>query len=174
MGLEILIHKCKKEDYLRRKDNPDAVNWMCFEASCKAFGISLSNSLRPKITQEQQKEHSCQHITTLYGSHLYNWLIHNTDVSLDRAERVVFEKDAISKLKDICELIYAKTVEEEHFNNEDLCRKLLPIPEGYCFSSGDEYDDFYLDCVYYALELLSGLLEHVDFENELVLVMADW
>lgn len=174
MSLEIFIYKCKREDYLRRRENPDAVGWMCLESYFAELDFPTPIDLKPKMTQEEQAEHSCRYVTTCYGAQIYNWLIHNTAVELDYAAHVVFEKEKIVKLRDICNEVFENGFDEEGSVNEDLCRELLPILEGYYFSYDDGYDYDYIDDVYLARETLSQLLENTDFTNEVVLVKAAW
>lgn len=174
MSLEIFIYKCKSEDYLRRRENPDAVAWMCLESYLDVFDFPLPMDMMPEMTQEQHAEHSCRCVTICHGAQIYNWLIHNTEVELGSVKHVIFEKEKIVKLRDVCNEVFENGFDEDGSVNEVLCRELLPILEGYDFSYDDGYDYDYIDDVYITRDILNSLLEDTNFADEVVLVKAAW
>lgn len=174
MSLDIYIYKCTKEDYQLRKDNPDVLSWMCLDALYASENIPTPTSLMPDMTAEQRALHSCEFISGLNGSHLYNWLILNTELSLESPERVVFKETEIVALRDVCEKLMQEGVAVDGSINRELFQKQLPLLEGYYFSEGCDYDESYLADIEYAQEMLEYLIEETDFENEVVLIKADW
>lgn len=172
MGLDMYLYKCKKEDYLRRKDSEDALSWMFVEAQCAKWERELPLLFKPQMTEECA-EHQCKlAIFWRKANQVYGWLVDNAGADLN-GDVTLVTKEHILALRNACEQVIRDGIGPKGYIRKRVCKCLLPTTKGPFF--GDyNYNNDYMDEVRYTLTELNKLIETTDFEKDVLLFTSSW
>ena len=107
------------------------------------------------------------------ANQLYRWFVNHTDVEREHPGPYCIKRDELSLLKNTCGKVIELGVNEYGEPVAAICEKLLPTLDGPCF--GDtSYDENYLCEVQLTFNFLCELLEKTNWDEEVILLYADW
>lgn len=129
------------------------------------------------------------------ANQIHKWFVDNIQNGVDDCGYYQVKKEDIEKLRSICDTILEKAIikkdkitngktltengwepiyeDGEVIVNKELCEELLPTADGFFFGS-QEYNNYYLEDIKETIDILSEVLETVDFENEEVYYTSSW
>jgi hypothetical protein len=98
------------------------------------------------------------------ANQIHNWLVKNIQDGKDECQSVIFTKNKIIQLQQIC---------HEVLENFLIAPEILPTTKGFFFGSS-EYDFEYLEDIKDAYRICNQILSTTDFEKEVILYYSSW
>lgn len=182
MGLDLYFYRCKKSCYEQHKDNPKALSseaqsavsrWMY-----KELGHPEHFEAAPGIVDGCRCPEESDNLILVDGwlEHVgsaYRWFLEHTVLTMNDAHPVKVNTQDIFALCKACEAVLRLEPNEYGEIDSDICERHLPIAVDPYFGI-DEYTEDYQEEVEAVLDTITALLNTIDFENEVILVQANW
>ena len=161
MGLDMYMFKCKAPAYIDVCSEKRKVVKLCQEA--------LDNMAYERAQSE------CISFVDYwrYANQIYRWFLENTEVEYEDSGPYRIKWEELLLLKATCRQVLESGVDKNGEPVAAVCEKLLPTLDGPCF--GDtHYDANYFEEIRLTHDLLVELLETSDWDEEVILLYADW
>lgn len=161
MGLDMYMFKCKVPAYLAARSRKSKIVRLCQEV--------LDNM----EDGEPLSENACLVDYWRKANQIYGWFLNNTMVKCDEPGPYQIKWEELLELKAVCKQVLDFGVGMDGMPVAVTCEKLLPTVEG-PFWGSTEYDECYLEDVLSTYNLLDDLLGTSDWDNEVILLYAEW
>lgn len=119
---------------------------------------------------DTEKKYGYAHIMDQVGywrkaNHIHNWFVENVQDGEDDCHyhREVTQED-LEELLDICHDVLC---------NPDMAPQLLPTQSGFFFGSTD-YDEYYMNDIRNTIDIITKVLETINFDNEMLFYVSSW
>ena len=126
---------------------------------------------------------------------IHKWFVDNIQDGEDDCGYYEVAPEQLEELLNICKLIKQKCVlkkgkiangyrfengkevpimeDGEYIENPEVAAKYLPTQSGFFFG-GTEYDQWYMEDIDSAIEILTEVLKETDFDNQMVVYTSSW
>ena len=190
MGLDMYLEKCDRRAWGYKDMDIDKM---------KVNNPALYEELKPLIVMRGQYHHWESFFTEVgywrKANAIHKWFVDNVQDGNDDCGSYEVSKEQLEELLDACLTIKNKSKmkkgkiqngltlkdgvwcpimeEGEYIENPEVAAELLPTQGGFFFGS-TEYDQWYMADIDETIDILTNVLETVDFDREMVVYSASW
>lgn len=190
MGLDMYLEKCDRKAWGYKDMDIDKM---------KVNNPALYEELKPLIVMRGEYSPWESFFTEVgywrKANAIHKWFVDNVQNEVDDCGDYEVSKEQLQELLDICIKVrdcskmekgwikngetyangkWCPCMEEgEYIVNPEVAEALLPTQDGFFFGS-TEYDQWYLDDVVDAIDILTKVLETTDFDREMIVYSASW
>lgn len=107
------------------------------------------------------------------ANQMYRWFLQHTDVEREHPGPYSIKREELYALKATCKDVLEFGRFEDGVEVLSVCKKLLPVLAGPCFGS-IVYDEYYFCEVQLMYDFLCELLETTNWDEEVILLYAEW
>ncbi len=190
MGLDMYLEKCDRKVWGYKDMNIDKM---------KVDNPTLYEELKPFIVMRGQYSPWESFFTEVgywrKANAIHQWFVDSVQGGVDNCEYYEVSKEKLEELLETCikvrdcsKLVKGLVKNGERFENgkwipvmeegeciEDpsVAEELLPTTSGFFFGS-TEYDQWYLEDITDTIDIVTKVIETVDFDREMVVYSASW
>lgn len=191
MGLDMYLNRCDRKAYGFKNLDIDEV---------KESNPALYEDLKPYLHKRGSEYYSWESIFEDVGywrkaNAIHKWFVENVQNGIDDCDYYEVSKEQLEDLLETCVKVrdgsklvkglinngaryengqWIPCMEEgEYIENPDVAAELLPTQEGFFFGS-TEYDQWYMKDIEKTIDILTKVLETVDFDREMVVYSSSW
>ena len=126
---------------------------------------------------------------------IHKWFVDNIQDGEDDCGYYEVAPEQLEELLNICKLIKQQSVmkkgkitvgyrfdndkavpiieDGEYIENPEVAEEYLPTQDGFCFGS-TEYNQFYMENIESTIDILTKVIEEIDFDNQMVVYTSSW
>jgi hypothetical protein len=190
MGLDMYLDKCSNKAWPHRDVNVDDL---------QTNDPELYNILKPMLVTRGK---FCPW-TSLFeevgywrkANAIHKWFVDHVQNGNDDCGRYQVTKAQLEELLSTCEIIATHTVvaegsvkngsvyadgvwQDQYIDglvvvNKKIAQDLLPTQSGFFFGSTD-YDQYYMEDIFYTIDMLTKVLKTTDFNEEVISYCSSW
>ena len=151
-------------------------------------------------TWDYEHKYGCKSIIEEVGywrkaNAIHKWFVDNIQDGEDDCGYYEVAPEQLEELLNICKLIKQQSVmkkgkitvgyrfdndkavsimeDGEYIENPEVAEEYLPTQDGFCFGS-TEYNQFYMENIESTIDILTKVLEEIDFDNQMVVYSSSW